>query len=74
MLGPQDVGHRVVVRRVVGVRDNRPLLTDALGTLTSITPTDLTIRTEAGQLTIARRSVVAAKRVPPPPQRRPGRG
>lgn len=70
MLGPDDVGHRVVVRRVVGVRDDRPLLTDVLGVLTSLTSTHLTVRTEAGALTIARRSVVAAKRVPPPPPRR----
>lgn len=74
MLGPADVGHRVVVRRVVGVRDDRPLLTDALGILTSLTTTDLTIRTDSGPLTIARRSVVAAKRVPPPPPPRRRRG
>lgn len=70
MLGPQDVGHRVVVRRVVGVRGQRPLLTDALGVLTSVTETELTLSTDRGPLTIPRAAVVAAKRVPPAPPRR----
>jgi hypothetical protein len=72
VLGHDDVGHRVVVRRVVGVRDGRPLFTDALGVLVSITDTELTITTDAGPLTVARAAVVAAKRVPPrpPPRRR----
>lgn len=73
-LDQNDVGHRVVVRRVVGERDGRPLLTDALGTLTSLTDTELTIDTGAGPLTIARGQVVAGKRIPPrPPPRRPRR-
>lgn len=67
MLGTQDVGHRVVVRRVVGTRAGRPLLTDALGILTSINDATLTLATKAGPLTISRDRVVAAKRVPPPP-------
>jgi hypothetical protein len=71
MLGPDDLGHRVVVRRVVGVRDGRPLMTDALGILTSITDTALTLDTRKGPVTITRASVVAAKRIPPPP---PSRG
>ena len=70
MLGPGDIGHRVVVRRVVGVRDGRPLLTDALGVLTSVTETELTLDTRTGTLTIPRAAVVAGKRVPPPPTRR----
>lgn len=76
MLGPHDVGHRVVVRRVVGRRDGRPLMTDVLGILTSLTDTQLTVDSErAGPLTIDLISVVAAKRVPPkPPVRRPGGG
>jgi hypothetical protein len=73
MLGPEDLGHRVVVRRVVGVRDSRPLLTDALGVLTSITEHELTLETRAGPLTVPRAAVVAAKRIPPPPSRRPSR-
>lgn len=70
MIGPRDIGHRVVVRRVVGRRDGRPLLTDVLGTLTSLTDAELTVETEAGRLTIARGAVVAAKRIPPRPERR----
>jgi hypothetical protein len=70
MLGPGDVGHRVVVRRVVGVRDHRPLMSDALGILTAITDTELTLDTDAGPLTVQRAAVVAGKRVPPRPARR----
>jgi N-acetylglutamate synthase len=69
VLGPHDVGHRVVVRRVVGVRAGRPLMTDALGILMSITDTELTVDTRAGPVTIQRSAVVAAKRVPPKPAR-----
>jgi N-acetylglutamate synthase len=65
VLGPQDVGHRVVVRSIIGVRDGRPFMTDALGTLISITDTELTVDTRAGPVTIRRTAVVAAKRVPP---------
>jgi hypothetical protein len=54
----------------VGSRDGRPLLTDALGVLTSLTETELTIETSTGPLTIARAAVVAAKPVPPPPPKR----
>jgi hypothetical protein len=61
----------VVVRRVVGVRDGRPIMTDALGILTSITDAELTLDTRQGPVTITRASVVAAKRIPPkPPSRR----
>lgn len=73
MLGPDDIGHRVVVRRVVGTRDGRPLMTDALGILTSITDTELTLTTGKGPVTITRAAVIAAKRVPPPPPKRPPR-
>ena len=37
MLRRQDVGHRVVVRRIVGIREDRPLFTDALGELVELT-------------------------------------
>lgn len=75
MLGPHDIGHRVVVRRVVGRRAGRPLMTDVLGVLTALTDTQLTVDTErAGPLTIDRAAVVAAKRVPPKPAPRPRDG
>jgi N-acetylglutamate synthase len=70
VLGSSDVGHRVVVRRQVGHRHGRPLFTDALGELSSITDTDLTVVTRSGPVTIARTDVVAAKRVPPRPATR----
>ena len=70
MLGPQDVGSRVVVRRVVGIRDGRPLMTDVLGILIALTDTELTVETARGPLVIARTTVVAAKRVPPKAARR----
>jgi N-acetylglutamate synthase len=67
VLGPLDVGHRVVVRRRAGHHGDRSLLTDALGELAAITDTDLTVVTRTGPVTIARSDVVAAKRVPPRP-------
>jgi hypothetical protein len=73
VLGPEDVGHRVVVRRVIGERAGRPLFTDALGELVSLTAAELTLRTRTGELVIDRSTVVAGKRVPPAPPARPAR-
>lgn len=70
MLGPDDVGHRVVVRRVVGGTPDRPMRSDVLGDLVSVTDRELTVVTRDGPVTIPRQTVVAAKRVPPPPVRR----
>ena len=67
MLGPDDVGHRVVVRRVVGGTPDRPLRSDLLGDLVALTDRELTVATRNGPVTVARQAVVAAKRVPPPP-------
>ncbi|MBL7254920.1 GNAT family N-acetyltransferase [Paractinoplanes lichenicola] len=64
MLRRQDVGHRVVVRRIVGVSQNRTLYTDALGELVDLTETDLTIATEKGTVRVPLREVHRAKRVP----------
>nr|WP_221375660.1 GNAT family N-acetyltransferase [Actinoplanes polyasparticus] len=64
MLRRQDVGHRVVVRRIVGVAQNRTLYTDALGELVDLTETDLTIATAKGTLRVPLREVHRAKRVP----------
>ena len=64
MLRRQDVGHRVVVRRIVGVSQNRTLYTDALGELVDLTETDLTIATAKGTLRVPLREVHRAKRVP----------
>lgn len=65
MLRRQDVGHRVVVRRIVGVSHDRTLYTDALGELVDLTETDLTIATEKGTLRVPLQEVHRAKRVPP---------
>ena len=64
MLRRQDVGHRVVVRRIVGVSQERTLYSDALGELVDLTETDLTIATEKGTLRVPLREVHRAKRVP----------
>mgnify|MGYP001257866394 CR=1 FL=1 len=70
MLSEEDLGHRVVVRRVAGRRGDRPLFTDVLGELTAVTPTELTVATDAGPVRVPRAAVVAGKRIPP---RRAGR-
>lgn len=64
MLRRQDVGHRVVVRRIVGVSGDRPLFTDALGELVDLTETELTLATAQGTVRVPLREVHRAKRVP----------
>ncbi len=64
MLRRHDVGHRVVVRRIVGVTHDRPLYSDALGELVDLTETELTIATANGTLRVPLRDVHRAKRVP----------
>jgi N-acetylglutamate synthase len=65
MLGPQDVGFRVVVRHIVGTRDGRPLFTDLLGELLTFTDVELTVDSSRGPMTVPLRAVVAGKRIPP---------
>ncbi|WP_305785136.1 GNAT family N-acetyltransferase [Symbioplanes lichenis] len=65
MLRRQDVGHRVVVRRIVGVSQDRPLFSDALGELVELTETELTLATAKGPLRVPLKDVHRAKRVPP---------
>jgi N-acetylglutamate synthase len=64
VLRRQDVGHRVVVRRIVGISGNRPLYSDTLGELVELTETDLTLATAQGTLRVPLRDVHRAKRVP----------
>jgi ribosomal protein S18 acetylase RimI-like enzyme len=66
VLGPEDEGHRVVVRRRVGDRDGRPIYSDALGDLVAVDAAALTVRTKAGPVRVPHGDVVAAKRIPPP--------
>ncbi|MEU4714333.1 GNAT family N-acetyltransferase [Micromonospora purpureochromogenes] len=65
MLRQQDVGHRIVVRRIVGIREGRPLFSDALGELVELTETHLTLATRQGRLRVPVTEVHRAKRVPP---------
>ncbi|MCM0678808.1 GNAT family N-acetyltransferase, partial [Micromonospora phytophila] len=65
MLRQQDVGHRIVVRRIVGIREGRPLFSDALGELVELSETHLTLATAQGRLRVPRDEVHRAKRVPP---------
>ncbi|MFG1775471.1 GNAT family N-acetyltransferase [Micromonospora sp. NPDC049051] len=65
MLRQQDVGHRIVVRRIVGVREGRPLYSDALGELVELSDTHLTLATAQGRLQVPVVEVHRAKRVPP---------
>lgn len=65
VLGPQDVGRRVVVRQVVGFRDNRPVFSDVLGHLIALDDTQLTVQTRGGATRrVPRAAVFRAKRVP----------
>ncbi|WP_446216800.1 GNAT family N-acetyltransferase [Micromonospora sp. IBHARD004] len=65
MLRQQDVGHRIVVRRIVGIREGRPLFSDALGELVELSETHITLATTQGRLRVPVGEVHRAKRVPP---------
>jgi ribosomal protein S18 acetylase RimI-like enzyme len=69
VLGRQDLGHRIVVRRIVGIRGDRPVFADSLGELVDLTDTHLTVATARGPVRVPLREVHRAKRVPTP--RRP---
>jgi hypothetical protein len=63
--GPHDVGHRVVIRRVVGTRDDRPLFTDILGELVAWDEHTVTVVTRRGEIIVPRNEIARAKRIPP---------
>ncbi|MET7807697.1 GNAT family N-acetyltransferase [Micromonospora chersina] len=65
MLRQQDVGHRIVVRRIVGIREGRALFSDALGELVELSETHITLATDRGRLRVPVDQVHRAKRVPP---------
>ena len=68
--GPSVVGHRVVVRR----RLPDGLAGDLLGELLRWDDTTVVVRDRNDLVhEVARKDVLAAKRVPPPPIRRTGR-
>jgi ribosomal protein S18 acetylase RimI-like enzyme len=58
----------VVVRRIVGVRGNRPQFTDVLGDLVAFDATGLTVAAQHGPQRIRHEEIHAAKRVPPSPK------
>jgi hypothetical protein len=71
VLGPQDVGHRVVVRTFVRVSgEGRPQFSDLLGELLRFDDTGVTIATDTGERTVPADRIVAGKRIPPKPVRR----
>ncbi|ACQ79387.1 hypothetical protein Bcav_1127 [Beutenbergia cavernae DSM 12333] len=66
------VGERVVVRYRLPEPDGAGrTLTDALGEITSITRDAVVVATRRGDVRVPTAAVVALKRVPPPPARRP---
>ena len=65
MITESDVGRRVVIRRVVGLRDGRPQFTDLLGQLVAVDETHFVVRTATGDHLVPRAEVAAAKPVPP---------
>ncbi len=69
MVGRGDVGFRVVVRRVIGLRDGRPLFTDILGDLVEYADEHMTIATRTGPVKVPVAAIVAGKRIPPAPVR-----
>lgn len=64
MLGPQHVGSRVVVRRIVGHRNDRPVYSDILGQLVEVTETHLTVRARSGAVRVPTAEIHRAKQVP----------
>ncbi len=69
--GPDDVGQRVVVRQ--RVREEQ--YNDVLGELLQWDERAVSVRDKYGQVhSVPRNDVVAAKRVPPPPEPRPAAG
>nr|WP_238341713.1 GNAT family N-acetyltransferase [Actinopolymorpha rutila] len=74
-MSPADVGHRVVVRRRLGVEHGRTVYGDVLGVLESWAGGRLALRRRDGELVeVAEDDVVAGKPVPAAPARRPRRG
>jgi N-acetylglutamate synthase len=66
-----DVGHRVVVRRRVGMTDGREQYSDVLGELRSLTDEVAVVRKSDGtEVRVPVGDVVTGKRVPPRPIRR----
>jgi len=65
LLTDGDLGRRVVIRRIIGLRDGRPQFTDLLGELVAVDEKQLTVRNATGDHLVPRAEVAAAKPVPP---------
>ena len=66
------VGRRVVLRYAID-RESSPhgeSMTDALGTILAADDAGIEVMTRRGQVRVPRALVIAAKEVPPPPERR----
>jgi GNAT superfamily N-acetyltransferase len=64
VLTRHDVGHRVVIRRVLPAVDGRRRYADVVGQLLEVSRTDLTIRTGRGDVLVPHDEVDVAKRIP----------
>jgi N-acetylglutamate synthase len=74
LLTPEDVGRRVVVRRILGEEGGRTVYGDVVGALESWSEGHLSIRRRDGSLVeVSEGSVVAGKIVPAEPPKRRGR-
>jgi ribosomal protein S18 acetylase RimI-like enzyme len=72
-ISASDVGHRVVLRRRVGVTDGRPQYADVLGELLALTDEVAVVRKkDATEVRVPLGEVTRAKRVPPARDRRVG--
>jgi GNAT superfamily N-acetyltransferase len=60
VLGPDDVGHRVVVRHLA----DESAFSDVLGVLVAITESEITIRTRKQEVRVPRDRITHAKRIP----------
>jgi GNAT superfamily N-acetyltransferase len=72
-INKSDVGHRVVLRRRIGVADGRPQYTDVLGELLSVTDGVAVVRKRDGtEVGVPVEEILTGKRVPPARSRRVG--
>ncbi|CAM3411895.1 GNAT family N-acetyltransferase [Stackebrandtia soli] len=68
MLGKNQIGKRVVVRRAAEIIDGRRRYRDVIGELLNFSETTLWVRRDSGEITpIPRTDVVASKEIPPKP-------
>ncbi|ATG55294.1 acetyltransferase [Brachybacterium ginsengisoli] len=69
------VGRRVVLRYAIDARTSPhgESMTDALGTVVGSDERTVQVMTRRGEVQVPRALVIAAKQVPPPPTRPPGR-